>query len=234
MGKQYYCSLGFQFALQYTTGLLQASTDSLTKFGEGTSSEQQGLQPEGESYQKPGHQGEENTAVNVESREHHYGGMGGNELARERTGNSMLTSSGEALGERSVTGSLTGDSNSDVATGKEDSSSSCYESDTHPSSSEASSLSTATTTSTDAFDVSSLTQVELSGLPAKLLGVLDALAISLPAVRMWFDWLLHQKELWLEFVSSVHREILLVSCLLLHDSYTLGRVCSLNHFFLCS
>ena len=39
-----------------------------------------------------------------------------------------------------------------------------------------------------------------------LLSTLDALTIFLPAVRVWFDWLVHQRDLWVQFVPLVPRD----------------------------
>ena len=42
----------------------------------------------------------------------------------------------------------------------------------------------------------------------ELLRALDVLSVLLPAARVWFDWLAHQKELWSQCFSSVHATVL--------------------------
>ncbi len=42
--------------------------------------------------------------------------------------------------------------------------------------------------------------------PTPLLHAMDKLVTLLPAVRIWFDWLVHQQALWLPFVPALPRK----------------------------
>ena len=46
-------------------------------------------------------------------------------------------------------------------------------------------------------------ETSLADFSPALLQVLDVLSLLLPTVRVWFDWLVLQKELWLQFVSAI-------------------------------
>lgn len=45
----------------------------------------------------------------------------------------------------------------------------------------------------------------ITSLSPSLLHTLDVLGILLPAIRVWFDWLVHQQALWLQIVPALPR-----------------------------
>lgn len=62
-------------------------------------------------------------------------------------------------------------------------------------------------------DVSNLQEdspesLRLASTSPEQLRALDVLSVLLPVVRVWFDWLAHQRGLWSQFVSHVQTTVL--------------------------
>ena len=51
-------------------------------------------------------------------------------------------------------------------------------------------------------------ETRLADASPAVLRVLDVLSLLLPTVRVWFDWLVLQRDLWLQFLSAVQRSVL--------------------------
>ena len=81
---------------------------------------------------------------------------------------------------------------------------SCTDSDSHSQPSQVSDDTTNRSGSSDCTHP----ETNLADLSPALLQVLDALSLLLPAVRVWFDWLVLQRELWLQFVSAAQKSLL--------------------------
>ena len=66
------------------------------------------------------------------------------------------------------------------------------------------------TSQTSSSEVHECYEPDLAGASHKMLCALDVLAVILPCVRVWFDWLALNKELWMQCTSNIESSIMWV------------------------
>ena len=64
------------------------------------------------------------------------------------------------------------------------------------------------TSQTSSSEVHECYEPDLAGASHKMLCALDVLAVILPCVRVWFDWLALNKELWMQCTSNIESSIM--------------------------